>query len=191
MPPKPGVSREDVLNEAVALVRESGFERINARALAERLGCSTRPLFRLYRGMDDLKADVKKRLDELYEEFMETRMQEENRLLTQGIAYVEFARKEKEIFRALFLTRTMEGQSLGDIVQAEWNQHSIENARQVTGLSRKAAERLFLNIWLYSHGIASQILSNGIDLPHEYAERLMKQAFDSFVEQENREEEGN
>lgn len=190
MPPKPEVSREQVLEAAVPLVRAGGMENVNARALAQALGCSTRPLFRLYKNMEALKLDVKLRLDEIYENFMEARMREENRLLSQGAAYVEFAREEKEIFRALFLTRTMAGKSLTDIVRAEWNQRSIENAARTAGLSREGAERLFLNVWLYSHGVASQILSNEIDLPQGRAEELLQRAFEAFAHQEREGEHG-
>ena len=190
MPPKPEVSREQVLEAAVSLVRAGGMESVNARSLAQALGCSTRPLFRLYENMEALKRDVKLRLDEIYENFMETRMREENRLLTQGAAYVEFAREEKEIFRSLFLTRTMAGKSLSDIVRAEWNQRSIENAARTAGFSREGAERLFLNVWLYSHGVASQILSNEIDLPQGRAEELLQSAFQAFARQEREGEHG-
>ena len=180
MPPKPLVDRQDILEVAIQLVREEGEGSINARSLANALGCSTRPLFRIYRNMDELKADVKTQLDLYYNSFMESRMTETNRLLSQGIAYVEFALKEKRIFNALFMNRTMAGSSLQDIIHAQWTRASIENAKKVTGLPMEEAEMLFIHFWLYSHGIATQIVSNGIDIPMDEVQRLLEHAFARF-----------
>ena len=39
MPPKVKVTREQIVQAALALVRESGAQALNARAVANRLGC--------------------------------------------------------------------------------------------------------------------------------------------------------
>lgn len=180
MPPKPIISKQDIINAAIQLVRDAGMGCVNARSLAGALTCSTKPLFRIYKNMEELKRDIIAELDAYYNSFMECRMTENNRLLSQGIAYIEFARTEKMIFNTLFMNRTMEGASLRDIVHAEWNRRSIENAQAITGLSIEKAEMLFLNIWLYSHGIATQIVSNGIDISLETVTELLNNSFMQF-----------
>ena len=180
MPPKPTTNREAILKAAVSLVREQGMDGINARSIASLLNCSTKPLFRVYENMDALKQDVIMQLNMYYNTFMETRISSENRLLTQGIAYVEFARQEKNIFNILFMDKTCAGKSIEEILDADWNQLSIMNAKEITGLSIKRARSLFRDVWLYSHGIATQIVSNDIDLPHEEVVRLIKNAFGRF-----------
>lgn len=186
MPPKAVVSKDDILQAAVQLVRKDGWDSVNARSLAGALGCSTQPVFRVYRNMEELRKDLKKALDAYYDAFMEVRMAGENRLLRQSIAYVSFARQEKHIFNALFMNLTMAGATLEDILHAEWNRASIEDAAQVTGLPMEDAERLFIHVWLYSHGVATQIVANQIDLPPERVESLMKEVFRCFAG--NREE---
>ena len=132
MPPKPTITKQEILAAAVQLVREGGLGNVNARSLAQALGCSTQPLFRVYTSMEALRTDLKEELDRQYDAFMAQRMTEENRLLSQAIAYVAFARQ---------------------------------------------AERLFIHVWLYSHGIATQIVSNCIHLPGEQVEALLEEAF--------------
>ena len=80
--------------------------------------------------MNELKKDIKIELDRYYNSFMDHRITDENRLLSQGIAYIEFARSEKMIFNALFMSMTMAGSSLQDIIHAEWNRASIENVKK-------------------------------------------------------------
>lgn len=180
MPPTPIITKQDIINAGIQLIRENGIRSVNARSLAKSLSCSTKPLFRIYKNMEELKKDIKKELDNYYNDFMEKNMTNENRLLSQGISYIEFARSEKMIFSSLFMNMTMAGSSLQDIIHAEWNRASIENAKVLTGLSTEKAEMLFINFWLYSHGIATQIVSNDIDIPLDLVKKLLKNAFNRF-----------
>lgn len=180
MPPTPIITKQDIINAGIQLIRENGIRSVNARSLAKSLSCSTKPLFRIYKNMEELKKDIKKELDNYYNDFMEKNMTNENRLLSQGISYIEFARSEKMIFSSLFMNMTMAGSSLQDIIHAEWNRASIENAKALTGLSTEKAEMLFINFWLYSHGIATQIVSNDIDIPLDLVKKLLKNAFNRF-----------
>lgn len=180
MPPTPIITKQDILNAGIQLIRENGIRSVNARSLAKSLSCSTKPLFRIYKNMEELKKDIKKELDIYYNDFMEKNMTNENRLLSQGISYIEFARSEKMIFSSLFMNMTMAGSSLQDIIHAEWNRTSIENAKALTGLSTEKTEMLFINFWLYSHGIATQIVSNDIDIPLDLVKKLLKNAFNRF-----------
>ncbi|TQI67329.1 TetR/AcrR family transcriptional regulator [Clostridium sp. KNHs216] len=180
MPPKPMTNKEEILSAAISLVREQGMENVNARSIASKLNCSTKPLFRIYENMDSLKQDVITQLNLYYNMFMEARMSDENRLLTQGIAYIEFARQEKNIFNTLFMDKNCAGKSIEEILDADWNQRSIMNAKERTGLSLEKARSLFRDVWLYSHGIATQIVSDDINLPPKEVVQLIKNAFKRF-----------
>lgn len=57
MPPKVKITREMILNAALALTREQGFEAVNARNIAAELECSTRPIFTAYQNMEEMKED--------------------------------------------------------------------------------------------------------------------------------------
>ena len=61
MPPAIRYDRQQILEAALALVREEGAEALNARAVAKRLGCSTQPIFRAFANMDELKLAWSKR----------------------------------------------------------------------------------------------------------------------------------
>ena len=58
MPPKEKVSKARVSETAFEMTREYGFSEVTARKLAERLGCSTQPIFRAYENMDELRCDL-------------------------------------------------------------------------------------------------------------------------------------
>ena len=58
MPPKVKVTREDIVDAALDIIRESGEDALNARAVASKLGVSTQPIFSNYESMDMLKKDA-------------------------------------------------------------------------------------------------------------------------------------
>ena len=83
--------------------------------------------------------------------------------------------------KPLFRVYENMGKSIKDILDADWNQLSILNAKEITGLSLENARNLFRDVWLYSHGIATQIVSDDIDLPYEEVITLIKNAFHRFA----------
>ena len=61
MPPKVKVTKEDIINAAVDIVRKSGAQAINARTVASVLNCSTQPVFSNFATMDELRLAVAKK----------------------------------------------------------------------------------------------------------------------------------
>ena len=68
MPPKVKITKEDIINAAVSLVRENGADALNARTVASLLGCSTQPVFSNFATMDELRLAVAEKADEICNE---------------------------------------------------------------------------------------------------------------------------
>ena len=60
------LSKENIVKGAVKLVNNDGWNSLNARSLAKQLGISTKPLYRIYNNMDEIKTDV---LSEIYRQY--------------------------------------------------------------------------------------------------------------------------
>ena len=54
MPPKSKINKQDILTSSLEIIRKSGFEEVNARSIAKEMNCSTNPIFRVYKNMDEL-----------------------------------------------------------------------------------------------------------------------------------------
>ena len=67
---KEQISKQMILDGAFELVREQGIEMLTARKLAERLNCSTQPIFRVYENMDALKRDLFFMGADMFSEYM-------------------------------------------------------------------------------------------------------------------------
>lgn len=175
MPAVVELSKNRVVKVAVKMVNEDGWDSINARSLATRLGVSTKPLYRIYSNMDEIKKDIYDEIAKQYDEFLTSRIDSKKALLTICIAYVEFALKYKNLFISLFLSNNLKWKSIENVLDEKWNQSTIVNLVNKHGLSFEEAKNLFMNMWLYANGLATLIATNDIIMDEqEVLVRLVK-----------------
>ena len=70
MPPIRKFKREDIIDTAYNIVKDEGFESINARRIAKELGCSIQPIFHNFATMDELYKAVYDKISEKCREYM-------------------------------------------------------------------------------------------------------------------------
>ena len=58
MPPKPKYSREDIIETAMDIIRDSSPEMITAQEIGRRMGSSSRPMFTWFNTLEELRAGV-------------------------------------------------------------------------------------------------------------------------------------
>lgn len=161
------VDKETLIKSAVTMVEEQGLESINARALAIHTGISTKPIYRLYSSLNDLKSDVISTIKKEYDEFIMKRVDNKNALITVCVAYIEFAQMHKNYFRSLFLSHNLKWTSVNDVLNEKWNQGAIINLVNKHGLSFEEAKTLFMHVWLYANGLATLIASNELTIDNK------------------------
>ena len=102
MPPKTKVTAEMVVNAAIEVARQSGYESINARTVSGQLHCSTQPVMYHFSTIESLKKAAYKRLDQLHSEYMMNTRPGQDPILGIGLNYIRFAVEEPQLFRFLF-----------------------------------------------------------------------------------------
>lgn len=161
------ITKEELLKVALTMVEEKGIESINARDLAASSGISTKPIYRIYNSLDELKSDVNEIIKKEYDEFIKKRVDIKNALITICVAYIEFAQMHKNYFRSMFLSNNLKWKSVDDVLNEKWNQSTIINLVNKHGLSFDAAKNLFMNVWLYANGLATLIASNELTIDNK------------------------
>lgn len=175
MPAVVELSKDRIVKVAVKMVNENGWNSINARSLATSLGVSTKPLYRIYANMDEVKKDIYEEIAKQYDEFLTSRIDSKKALLTLCIAYVEFALQYKNLFVSLFLSNNLKWKSIENVLDEKWNQSTIVNLVNKHGFSFDDAKNLFMNMWLYANGLATLIATNDITMnEQEVLIRLVK-----------------
>ena len=105
MPPKVKIQKQEIIEAAVALVRQSGPQAINARSIAAALDCSTQPIFSNFASMDALRLAVVAAADAQYQSYIKREIEkgEYPPYKASGMAYIRFAKEEKELFKLLYM----------------------------------------------------------------------------------------
>ena len=105
MPRKETITKVAIVDAAFALCLEEGLSEVTARKLAAKAGCSTQPIFRVYKSMEDLHRDLFSKGVRFFSEYYDRFPRNcEVPFVDLGLAYISFAGKYPHIFRMLFLS---------------------------------------------------------------------------------------
>lgn len=187
MPPKIKITKQHIIAASMEVVRESGAEALNARAVAKKLKCSTQPIFSNYSSMEDLKADVMQSAKQLYQQYLEAGMKDPSYppYKASGIAYIRFAKEEKELFKLLFM-RDRSHEEIKE--EREELSGLIRLISSNTGLSLEEAYLFHIGMWIYVHGIATMIATAYLDWEWGQISTMLTEAYEGQKERyQNRE----
>ena len=162
MPPKVRITKEDIVNTAVDIVRRDGTQALNARNIASALNCSTQPIFSNFATMEELHKGVVTSAYELYLSFLREDAQSGKYPVYKafGMAYIRFAKEERELFKMLFMC-DRKGAELSPSVDFE---ESVQMIMSSCGISREKAELMHLEIWTCVHGIGTMLATSFLNL---------------------------
>ncbi|QXE17931.1 TetR-like C-terminal domain-containing protein [Clostridium sp. 001] len=181
MAPKIKIAKADIITASLAIVRESGVEALNARSVAQKLNCSTQPIFSNYSTMEDLKADVMQSAKQIYQQFIERGMEDSAYppYKASGIYYIKFAREEKELFKLLF----MRDRSHEEIKEEREDISKLLHLISAnTGMSLDDAFMFHIEMWTYAHGIATMSATSYLDLGWDMISMMLTDAYESMKE---------
>ncbi len=176
MPPKVKVTKEDIVNAAVDIVRNSGAVAINARMVASVLNCSTQPVFSNFATMDELRLAVVEKADMLCQEYIRREMEKGKYPIykASGMAYIRFAKEEKELFKLLYM-RDRSGESIPKKAELADEMESI--VHENTGLHGTDAQLFHLEMWAYVHGIATMFATGFLALDWDLVSKMLTDSY--------------
>ena len=147
-------TKEQVLDAAIELTREKGFSAVSARSLGDRLGTTSRPIFSHFENMADVQKGIISAANTLYQSFREKEIASGKYVpyKASGMAYIRFAKEEKELFKLLFM-RDRSGEQIK------------ENPEEM---------------WAYTHGIASMIATGFYEWDEPLASRALTDVYEGL-----------
>lgn len=176
MPPKFKFTRAEITQAALNLTREQGISALTARALAAKLGCSVKPVFGLFKNMEEVQGEVLSEANKLYNSYLREDMSSGKYPVykASGMGYIRFAKEERELFKLLFMRdRSSE--------RAEENREEIRPLIEIimknTGLSEEEAYIFHLEMWIYVHGIATMLATSYLNWDMEFISRALTDGY--------------
>ena len=172
-------TKQQVLDAAVELTREKGFAAVSARSLGERLGTTSRPIFSHFENMADVQRGIVAAANERYQSFRKEEIESGKYVpyKASGMAYIRFAKEEKELFRLLFMRDRSQEAVKDDPEEMDALVGLI--AKQV-GIDKEAAKVFYLEMWAYTHGIASMIATNYLDWDEAFISRALTDVYEGL-----------
>ena len=181
MPPKIKVTKEDIIKTSLEIVRRSGAEAINARSIANELGCSTQPIFSNFSSMEELEESVALAAHKVYLGFLDSEAKSGKypKYKAFGMAYVRFAKEERELFKFLFMC-DMGGKTSDSSPDFE---ASVEYIMKASGISRERASLMHLELWSCVHGIATMLATSFLELDSELVSKMLSDIYQGLCKE--------
>lgn len=177
---KETITIDKILDTAFAMTREQGFENVTARKVAAKAECSTQPIFRVYKNMDELWNAVYEKAVSFFQDYYSLYPKtSKTPFANLGMAYISFARSEKHLFELLFLSNMSGKKSMYELLNGEQGNVVYEiNLARVSGCPNPSD--IFMKMWILIHGAACMTLTGDYDLPDAQTFALLEQSYREF-----------
>jgi len=187
MPPTAKVTKADIIEASLNIIRHKGVSELNARAVAKELKCSTQPIYSIYASMEELKTEVTKTVNDYFDAYLYEHIKKSHASSpygASGLAYIQFAKEEKELYRLLFMQNNIYAQTWEDE-----HRPYIKMVMNATGLDMESAKNFHLQMWLFIHGISTFFATSYLDISdeliHEFLNRISGGLLSTYEESKN------
>lgn len=179
MPPKFKFTKEEMIKAALEVTREQGISSLTARALAAKLGCSSKPIFGLFQNMEEVQQEVLRAANHLYQSYLKEDMESGKYppYKASGMGYIRFAKEERELFKLLFM-RDRSRERIED--SKEEIKPLLEIIKKNLGLNDNESYMFHLEMWLYVHGIATMIATSYVDWDIEFISNALADGYEGM-----------
>lgn len=181
MPPEVKITKDMLLNTAFKITKEKGFENVTARKLAKELSCSTQPIFRLYANMDALKEDLIVYGNLYFNSYLKEAYEGKDPLLNISLSYINFSMEERPLFRMMFMSPEV-GENIFD---SYFSDPALDIILRDTGygqhLSVIELRVIFMQMWIFAHGIATMIVSNNVSMDSDDVLEIMTNTLNQLI----------
>ncbi len=175
------ITIQNILDTAFAMTREEGFGNVTARKVAARAGCSTQPIFRVYKNMEELWDAVYDQAVSFFQDYYSLYPRHSRTpFVNMGAAYIAFAREERHLFELLFISDKLHKKRIYEILEGEAENVTYEmEIAEIMGCRNPGD--LFTKMWIFIHGAACMSLTGDYDLADVQTYELLERSYEDFT----------
>ena len=184
MPSSPKILKETILEVALEMLIQEGYDNINIKTLAAKLGCSTQPISRQFGSMDGLREELLEYcLLKFSTAFSVNGAHVSDIVLEVAQGYINLAYDYSNVYKYLYMNEH-DGVKMGDIARskrAENYEKVIHMLMKEYEITAETANDFMKNMEYYVHGMASYIAANYVaESKDEFIKRI-KEMRDLFL----------
>ena len=157
MPPKPKFTKEEIIATALELVSERGVEALTARELGAKLGSSARPIFTVFKTMEEVQKAVRDAALKRFESYAEKAVHYTPVFKQVGMQMILFAMEEPKLYQLVYMSENSEASNFESIFDRLGNvaQLCVDVIQRDYDLSQAEAKSLFEHVWIHTFGIGA------------------------------------
>ena len=148
------ITKDQVLNAAYSLVSTEGFDKFTARNIAQRMKCSTQPIYLEFENMEDLRTQVLEMIKKHLVHDVFSKEITGNLLYDIILNYIEFARNERVMYRAIYIEENLDPESLNRFNFDVFMKH-MSRDEEFNKLTPDKQNNLFISTWILATGVAT------------------------------------
>ena len=173
MPPKPKFSKEEIIDAALDIVSRDGVAALTARELGEKLGCSSSPIFTVFKSMDEVMQAIRIEAMRRYDEYVSRARDYYPSFKAIGILMLRYAKEQPKLFQLLFMAENAQARRFDDVFDTlgETAKLSIEFVMNDYGLTTDEAHFLFQYVWTFTYGVSAMSATGMCDFSCQYARK--------------------
>lgn len=177
MPPKISITKEMLIQGAFEFIRKNGIARLSTRNLAAFVGCSTQPIYRAFRNMDELELAASERAASFVKEFLFSAPIEGELLHHIPRMQVRLMKEEPHIYHLIFLTGHLDFSKANEMLNDLIRHTAVREHPYLQKIEPDRIMNIIRQTWVYTHGLFAIIGFQFIDP----AEQLIMQAVKDMV----------
>ncbi len=183
MPPKPKFTREEIVSTALELVSKRGIDALTARDLGTALGSSARPIFTVFKNMEEVQDAVREAAMHRFENFASHAFPDMPTFKQVGMQMVLFGAQEPKLFQLLYMQENRNAASFDDVFQMLGSKAElcIASLREEHSLSEEQAKLLFENVWIYTFGVGALCATGVCHFTNEQLGQMLTTQFQAML----------
>lgn len=182
MPSVTKITKDMILDTAFLITKESGFDAVSNREIAKRLNCSIRPIYYQFKNTEELKQELYNKIERYFYKFAFCDLNDDIPKYKQvGIKYVEFARKEKNLFKLLFMSDS--SYFMKDFISRDKEDYTMLTnfIRESTNLKEGDVNKFHLLMWIFTHGISTLVACGTVKFSDEDIFDMLSYQFQAMM----------
>ena len=179
---KAKITKEIILDAAFEIVQKKGIGGLSNREIAKRLNCSIRPIYYQFKNVSELNKELYTKMGKYFYKFLFDNMNDDLPKYKQiGIKYVEFAKKEQNLFKLLFMSDS--NYFMTSFVDRDEEDYDklTKFIRLSTNLSDEEIELFHVLMWIFTQGIASLVASGTVKFKDNQIKDLLSYEFQALM----------
>ena len=155
---KKEISKDRILDTAYKMAIKDGIEGLTARSIAKAGHFSTQPLYLEFDNMEDLRAQVLKKIsDDLRAHILQQKYTGEP-LIDLDLSYIDFAKKHINLFRAMFVDGKFGSKIIADTLM-DLGVEKFNEQYPDTDYDQDKIHNIVVANWISTTGMAALVVN--------------------------------